>query len=130
MVTALQTLRFVLVGALALSLPRGPICAMSAGGACPLAQAEQADHLAPGECCCGDHCRCVNCPAAHPNQQKKKETPVNQTDGQDLAKIKAAATHTLFWNVGNDASLASYPPCFSEGEHRQTLISQHTCLRV
>ena len=131
MVTALQTLRFFVVSALALSLTVGPFCAMSAGGACPLAQADQADHLAPGECCCGEDCHCTNCPAVHPEQQqKKKETPVNRTDSHDLAKIKAVATYSLFWNVGNDAALASVPPRFSEGEHRQTLILQHTCLRV
>jgi hypothetical protein len=131
MVTALQSLRLFVVNALALSLTVGPFCAMSVGAACPLAQADHAGHLAPGKCCCGENCHCTNCPSAHPEQQqKKKETPVNQTDSHDLAKIKIVAVYSLFWNVGNDATLTSFPPRFSEGEHRQTLISQHTCLRV
>lgn len=131
MVTALQSLRLFVVSALALSLTVGPFCAMSVGAACPLAQADQVEHLLPGQCCCGDHCHCANCPAAHPEQQqKKKDPPVNQTDGHDLGKIKAAASYSLFWNVGNDTALASFPLQFSEGEHHQTLISQHTCLRV
>lgn len=127
MLAAHLTMRFFIVGALALNLAIGPLCVASAQGGCPVSEAK---HEGPA-CCCGDHCHCVDCPAAHPTeQQKKKEPPVNQTDGHDLGKIKAAAIYSLFWNVGNKATLTSFPPRFSEGEHRQTLISQHTCLRV
>ena len=131
MVTALQSLRLFVVSALALSLTVGPFCAMSAGGACPLAQADQVEHLLPGECCCGDHCHCANCPAAHPEQQQKKqETPVNQTDSRDLAKINFIADNSLHASVSVAIAIFSSPVPLGEGIHLQSLVSLHTCLRV
>lgn len=131
MVTALQTLRVFTISALALSLAVGPFRAMTAGAACPLAQADDSDHLAPGQCCCGDHCHCVNCPAAHPEQQQKKQdTPVNQTDSRDLAKINFSASHSLHTVAISVNAIDSSPAPLGKGSHRKTLISLHTCLRV
>jgi hypothetical protein len=127
MITVHLSTRFLVVGALALNLAVGPLCVASAHGGCPVSEAK---HEGPA-CCCADHCHCANCPAAHPNQQQpKKATPVNLIDSSDSVKSKAVAIYSLFWNVSDDAAMASFPSHFSEGEHHQTLISQHTCLRV
>jgi hypothetical protein len=131
MVTALQSLRLLVVSALALSLTVGPFCAMSAGAACPLAQADRVEDLLPGQCCCGDHCHCVNCPAAHPEQQqKKKDTPVNQTDSRDLAKINFTASYSLSAVASGASAIVTSPASLGEGIHLQSLVSLHTCLRV
>lgn len=131
MVTALPSLRLFFVSALALSLTVGPFCAMSAGGACTLAEADQVEDLLPGECCCGENCHCTNCPAVHPEQQQKKQdTPVNQTDGRDLAKINFIADNSLHASVSVAIAIISSPAPLGEGIHLHSLISLHTCLRV
>jgi hypothetical protein len=131
MATAFQTFRLLLVGALTLSVAAGQFCPQSVAGNCPLAQANAADHPVQGKCCCGDHCHCANCPAMHPHQQQnKKESPVNPTDGRDLVKIGLAAPLFITFASGSAAHFGSSPALGGEGIQLHTLISLHTCLRV
>jgi hypothetical protein len=135
MTTAHPFLRSILVSALALSLTVAPYCTRSMGASCAVAESVQHDQghdQAPGQCCCGVHCDCINCPAAHSQQQQqnKKESPVNQTDSRDIAKTVSAVSYSLFSAAEKSAHVTYLPNLSGECVHLQTLISQHTCLRV
>jgi hypothetical protein len=73
----------------------------------------------------------LNCPAAHSQQQQnKKESPANPTDGRDLAKINSVATQSLHLATTGVGALVSAPAELGDGIHLQTLVTLHTCLRV
>ena len=129
MIIAFWTLRPILVAVLAMSLIVSPFCPMSVGAACPLAQSDDS-HL--GRCCCGENCHCENCPAMHPGQQQpKNQAPVNQSDIRDLAKIAStASTLHISTSVSILSTLATASTMVGKGPLLQTLIAQHTCLRV
>jgi len=129
MIIAFWTLRPVLVAVLAISLIVSPFCPLSVGAECPLAQSDDSHH---GRCCCGENCHCVNCPAMHPGQQQQKnQTPVTQTESRDLAKIASTGSSLQISTADNILSaLASASTMVGKGPLLQTLIAQHTCLRV
>jgi hypothetical protein len=135
MISLSHTFRPLLVGVLALSLTAAPFCPMAMAADCPLSQSKrsltQCGPATAGRCCCGANCHCANCPATHPQQQQnKKESPIPQTNVRDLAKLVSAVSYSLFAAMEKSGDVAHTPTLIGETAHLQTLISQHTCLRV
>ena len=128
MMFACNTLRWLTVGALAISLSVAPVCMPAVASGCQMSAAKHVGHVG-AQCCCGDHCDCLNCEADHGRSNDSQNSPTIPNDSRDLAKVGQAVVSfavslTHCGQVRDTASHAvSLPPL-------QTLVAQHTCLRV
>lgn len=117
--------RSMTVIALVTSLGIVPSCAPSLQAACAIAQT----HHAIARCCCGDHCRCVNCTSHQQPSNDRQNAPATPTAARDLINVAAAVAHFDLSTADNGPSLIAWSPVV-EGPPLQTLVAQHACLRV
>jgi hypothetical protein len=118
-------IQWTTVAALVTSLGGAPFIARPTLAACLSAHFVQA----ATKCCCGDHCRCLNCSSHRQSSEDQQKVPIMPNGARELIKIAAATLHFDYRMTDNGRSFDS-AAIVADARSLQTLFAQHACLRV
>jgi hypothetical protein len=125
MKSAQRLTRWVTVGALVASLGMVPSFAPSLEATCFAAPTLHA----VAKCCCGGHCRCLNCGSHRQPANDQQNIPTAPTPSRELCKVGVAGVHFDFLQAETGQNLSGSSHALAASSLR-TLVAQHSCLRV